>query len=99
MVVAQAIHGLIRANDALTVRLLGRRSTRHEDAAMLFRALIRQNRIPPEHAALRDIVVEAVAEKSEFDYKGAEVSQAQASRWLTKAERFLKAVERILAED
>lgn len=34
--VAQAIHALIRANDALTTKYLGKRSTRHEEASVLF---------------------------------------------------------------
>ena len=98
VVVAQAIHGLIRANDALTVHFLDRRSTRHEDAAKLFRELIRQNKIPGEHAGLRDVIVEAIADKSDFDYKGTEVSQAQAMRWLRKTERFLDSVDDVLGK-
>ena len=49
--IAQAIHAIIRSNDALTMRFLGRRSTRHDDAVVLFRELVRTDRIPPEFRA------------------------------------------------
>ena len=94
--VAQCIHGLIRANNALTVRFLGRRSTRHEDAALLFGELLRQHKIPAKHAALRSVLIRAVSEKSEYDYKGAAVSREAATRWLREAERFLEAARDIL---
>ncbi|RLG20350.1 hypothetical protein DRN67_00150 [Candidatus Micrarchaeota archaeon] len=39
---AEAIHAIIRANDALTMRLLNRKATRHDDMPFLFLELIRQ---------------------------------------------------------
>src|SRR5437870_4200842 len=63
VVVAQCIHALIRANDALTVRLLRRRSTRHEDAALLFGELVRLKKIPARFSNLRALLVRAVSEK------------------------------------
>ncbi len=53
VVVAQCIHALIRGNDALSVHYLRRRSTRHEDAALLFGELVRQGKISAKYAALR----------------------------------------------
>lgn len=96
--VAMAIHGLIKANDALTLRFLGRRSTRHEGAPKLFGDLIRRNKIDPRHAELRRLLIRAVAEKSEYDYKGTEVSKAEASRWVRDTERFIAAVKGILGQ-
>ncbi len=93
---AQCIHALIRANDALTVRLLGRRSTRHEDAALLFGELVRQKKIPAKYSDLRPVLVRAVSEKSEYDYKGIEVSRDMAARWMRQTERFVAAVREIL---
>jgi uncharacterized protein (UPF0332 family) len=94
--IAQAIHAVIRGNDALTVRFLGRRSTRHEDAIVLFRDLVRSRRISPEYASWRDLLVRALREKSDYDYKGVEASANDARRWLRDAERFLAAVRKIL---
>ncbi len=96
VVAAQCIHAMIRGNDALTVRYLGRRSTRHEDAALLFGELVRQHKIPPRHAELRGLLVRAISEKSEYDYKGSSLSRDAAARWLREAERFLGAVREIL---
>ncbi len=94
--VAQTIHALVRANDALTVRYLGKRSTRHEDAAALFGDLVKRGKIDPKFADLRRLLSKAAAEKSDFDYKGAEASRATAEWWLREGKKFLKAVREIL---
>ena len=94
--VAQAIHALIKANDALTVKYLGLRSKRHEDAARQFGDLIRQNKIDSKFADRRKLLTKAAAEKSDFDYKGVEVSKTTASGWLREVERFLEMVRTIL---
>jgi hypothetical protein len=96
VVVAQCIHALIKGNDALSVRYLGRRSTRHEDAALLFGELVRQRKIPTTYAGLRALLLRAVSEKSEYDYKGVPVGRDTAARWLRETERFLAAVRQIL---
>ncbi len=93
---AQAIHALIRANDALTFRFLGKRSTRHEDAASLFGDLIRQNKIEAKHAGLRSLLVRASAEKSEYDYKGTAAGKGEAARWIREVGRFIESVKAIL---
>ncbi len=96
VVVAQAIHALIRANDALALTFLKKRSTRHEDAAVLFGDLIRQGKVDPKYAPLRTLLTRAIAEKSEYDYKGREVGREAASRRLRDVERFLGATKEIL---
>jgi len=96
--VAQAIHALIRANDALTVKYLGKRSTRHEEASALFGDLIKRNKIDPKFSNLRRLLSKAAAEKSDFDYKGVEVGHATAARWLREVEGFLRAVHEILGK-
>src|SRR5438309_10015742 len=94
----QCIHALIRANDALTVRLLRRRSTRHEDAALLFGELVRLKKIPARFSNLRALLVRAVSEKSEYDYKGTEVSRDVAARWMRQPERFVARSARFFDE-
>jgi len=96
--VAQAIHALIRANDALTTKYLDKRSTRHEEAVVLFGDLIKRNKIDPKFSDLRKLLSKAAAGKSDFDYKGVDVSQATAARWLREVEQFLKAVHEILGK-
>jgi uncharacterized protein (UPF0332 family) len=94
--VAQAIHGLIKANDALTMRFLRRHSTRHEDAALLFRDIILQHKIDQKHAPLRKLLTESTSRKSEFDYGGAETGRNEAERWLRDVEKFVKTAREIL---
>jgi len=94
--VAQAIHAPIKANDALTVKYLGLRSKRHEDAAKLFGDLVKQSKIDPKFADRRKLLTKAAAEKSDFDYKGIEVSKTTATGWLREVERFLEMVRTIL---
>ena len=96
VVAALCIHSMIKANDALTLHFLGRRSTRHEDASKLFGELVRAHKIPPPHTQLRALLTDAISEKSEYDYKGREVSRTGALRWIRAAERFLSAVREIL---
>ena len=94
--VAMSIHAMIRANDALTMTFLKRRSTRHEDAGMLFGELIRQKKIDPKYANLRRVLATSISEKSEYDYKGAEVGRNEAVQWVRETERFISAVVEIL---
>ena len=67
--VAQSIHALIKANDALTMKYLGKRSTSHEGASILFGDLVKRRKIDPKFAGLRKLLTRAAAEKSDFDYK------------------------------
>ena len=94
--IAQAIHSIIRGNDALTVRFLRRRSTRHEDAVVLFRDLVKSRGIPSEYAGFRALLARALREKSEYDYKGTDAGANDARRWVRESEIFLDAVRKIL---
>lgn len=89
--VAQCIHSIIRANDALSMNFIGRRAVRHDDAPKLFLELISENKIPSKYANLRRTITDAVQLKSKVDYKGVEMSKADAKRWMNKAEKFLSA--------
>lgn len=92
--IAQAIHSIIKANDALTIKYLGELAHRHDEAPELFQKLITQNKIPSEEANYREIILRAVYEKSKFDYKGTPASRAKAKQWLNDAEKFLKLAEK-----
>ena len=97
VVIPQSIHALIKANDALTVRLLNRRSTRHEDAAVLFAMLVKQNKIESKYANLRDLLTRASATKSDYDYKGVEAGQDEARKWIREVEKFIEAARKMLS--
>ncbi|MEW5760367.1 MAG: hypothetical protein AB1779_06345 [Candidatus Thermoplasmatota archaeon] len=90
VIVAQAIHSIIRANDALTLKFLGKTGVRHDDAPELFLELVRTNKIPAKYADLRKkILIPAVKTKSIADYRGLKVSKADAENWVRLAEKFL----------
>ncbi len=96
VVVAQAIHSIIRANDALTVKFLGRQAMKHDDAQRLFLELVRLNKIPAKFADLRNIIISAVQMKSKADYKGVEISKNEAGKWIRNAEKFLSSAKECL---
>ncbi len=97
--VAQCIHSIIRSNDALTLKFLGRRAIKHLEAVDLFLQLVRLNKIPSKFADLRKTVLEpAIDTKSKADYKGIEFSKADAEKWIMLAEKFLAAAKESLGE-
>lgn len=93
VIVAQCIHSIIRANDALSMNFLGRQAIRHDTAPRLFLELIEENKIPLRYTNLRKTINDAVQLKSKVDYHGAEMSKADAKRWVNKAEKFLSAAK------
>lgn len=99
VMVAQAIHSIIRANDALTIKFLGKRALRHDDAPKLFLELVRENKIQAQYANLRkSVLFPAIQLKSKADYKGIITSKRDATNWISKAERFLRSVKECLKE-
>lgn len=89
VVAAQCIHSMIRANDALTLKYLKRRAERHDQAAVLFQELIRQNKLPASESGFRKLLIAAVQSKAGFDYGGMPVGKNDAERWLRDAGKFL----------
>ena len=96
--VAQSVHSIIRANDGLSLKFLGKHAGRHDEATGLFLRMIRLDVIPPRFADFRDTVIRpAVEMKSKADYKGVYASKADADRWIARAERFLEFVESLVS--
>lgn len=94
VVVAQAIHSIIRANDALTLRFLGKTAIRHDEAPELFLQLVRTNKIPAKYANLRKaVLIPAVKTKSRVNYRGIHISKADVEIWIRLAEKFLSATK------
>ncbi len=99
VVVSQSVHSIIRANDALTTRLLNKRAVKHDDASELFLDMIRRRMIPEKFSDLRmTIVIPAIQIKSKVDYKGAYSGKSDAERWIRNAEKFLSAAKECLSE-
>jgi hypothetical protein len=91
---ALAIHAVIKANDSLTTRFLGRVARRHEDAPALFLELVRRNYLPSEEARHRDTLAEAIREKSAADYHAEFFSKWDAEGLIRKVEKFVEMVEK-----
>lgn len=99
VIVAQCIHSIIKANDALPIKFLNRRAFRHDDAPQLFLRLVQLNKIPAKFSNLRTtILTPAVQLKSKADYKGIEVSKAEAEKWIRSAEKFLSSATECLEQ-
>lgn len=99
VVVAQCIHSIIKANDALTMKFLSKRAIKHQEAAELFLRLVRENKIPSRFSDLRKSILEpAIQTKSKADYKGLRASKTDAEKWTRLAERFFNMAVESLQE-
>jgi hypothetical protein len=86
---AQAIHAIIRANDALSLKFFGYKATRHDDAATLFAKLSREKKLPAGAERFRDLVADAMRDKSGADYGKSSFSLKDAHEYAEKTEKFL----------
>lgn len=90
---AMAIHSIIRANDALCLKFLNRKATRHDDAHMMFNRILNQGKLPAKEKEHAFAVARAMQNKSGADYGKMEFSQEQAKNTVNDAGEFLKMAE------
>ena len=89
--VAQCAHSLIRANDSLTIKFLGRKALRHDDTFPLFKELITGNHINPEYSRYQDVLKKWIkGEKPKAEYREKEYFKRDATTAFRDAEKFLK---------
>ncbi len=93
---AQAIHGIIRANDALMLHFYKVKPTRHDDAPAGFAKLIRENKVLKADEDLRNILTKAMLDKSGADYGKSRFSYKDAEWYAENAERFIAAAKKYL---
>lgn len=93
---AQAIHAIIRANDALCLKTLGHRATRHDDAATMYAQLVREGRLPEGAKHFRDLVSNAMRDKSGADYGKRSFSLENAKNYVEQTEQFIVIVKTAL---
>lgn len=91
---AQAIHAIIRANDALTLNFLKKKSTRHDDAPFLFLELIKHNKIEKQGEHFKHLLMKAMREKSGADYGKSSFSAGYAKNLLEEAREFIAMVKK-----
>lgn len=86
---AQAIHSIIRANDALCMKFMKHKPTRHEDAPRLLGKMVDQGKIKPVGRKFEHMLAKAMAGKSGADYGKADFKWGDAEFFVKKAEEFL----------
>jgi uncharacterized protein YfcZ (UPF0381/DUF406 family) len=90
---ALAIHAIIRANDAVTLKFLQIKSTRHDDASALFSKLVKKNKIPEEDIRFLALIERATADKSGADYGKSAFTYEDAKRYVEEAQEFVSAMK------
>lgn len=93
---AQSIHAIIRANDALSLGFLGHKPTRHDDAAVVFAKIIKQGRLPKEAEEFKELVADAMRDKSGADYGKKSFSYEDAEGYIGRAEHFIQMAKDLL---
>lgn len=91
--IAMLIHAIIKANDALTMKLLNQTARRHDDARRLFEDLIKRNLIKQQYAQYKQIIQDAINNKAKAEYRGSFFSKSDFEQLQRKAEnvsRWLK---------
>lgn len=90
---ALAIHAIIRANDALTLKYLQVKSTRHDDASALFSKLLRQNKLPDEDRRFMPLIQKATTDKSGADYGKSIFSYEDAKTYVEETQEFISVMK------
>ena len=93
---AQAIHAIIRANDALSLKFLGYKATRHDDAAAVFAKLAREGKLPDRARQFKELIANAMRDKSGADYGKASFSHEEAKEYVEQAESFVAIAKDVL---
>ncbi len=84
-----AIHSIIRANDALSLKFLGYKATRHDDAAAIFAKLSREGKLPATSGDFKGAVADAMRDKSGADYGKSSFSYENAKDYVERAGNFI----------
>ncbi len=91
---SQAIHAIIRANDALTLKFLGRKGTRHDDAPALFAYLMKHSFLAKADEKFASIIAGAMLKKSGADYGKESFTKRDAEKLALQAEDFVHAAKK-----
>lgn len=89
---ALAIHAIIRANDALSLRFLRAKGTRHDDAPAMFSKALQQGKLKSENRRFLRLLQKAMSDKSGADYGKKAFSRADARKYVEDAAEFVAAM-------
>lgn len=73
--------------------LLGIKPTRHDDAPLLFKRLIREGKLDEKHVKFYTLLHMALGAKSGADYGRADITRSDAEYFVKGAEEFIKMIE------
>ena len=93
---AEAIHAVVRANDALSLKFFRIKATRHDDAAVIFAKLVKQGKLQKGAERFMDLVASAMRDKSGADYGKGAFSFDDASWYVKQTEEFIAMVKEAL---
>lgn len=88
--VSMAIHSILKANDALTMKFMGLTARRHDDARRLFEELVKKNFIKAQYADYKHIIQDAINNKAKAEYRGGFFSKSDFESMKRDADKFLK---------
>ena len=90
---ALAIHAIIRANDALTLKFMNTKGTRHDSMPHMFEKLIREGKVRREESRFVRLLERAMSDKSSADYGKGTFRYEDAKKYVGYAEDFVSMVE------
>jgi len=93
---ALAIHAIIRANDAVSLKHLGIKATRHDDAPAIFSRLTQQGKLARENTRFLRLLQRAMKDKSGADYGKRVFHYEDAQKYVADAEEFISAAKGML---
>jgi len=88
-----AIHAIIRANDALTLKYENKKPTKHDDVPHIFKEIINKKSIGKENIRFVRLLEKAMEDKSGADYGKREFSYEEAKKYVDNAEEFVSAMK------
>ncbi len=90
---ALAIHAIIRANDAVSLKFLQIKATRHDDASAMFSKLLAQGKISGENRRFIRLLQKAMSDKSGADYGKSSFDYEMAKKYVEDAAEFVAAMK------
>jgi hypothetical protein len=89
---ALAIHAIIRANDAASLKFLRAKATRHDDAPAMFSKALQQGKLGSENRRFLRLLQKAMSDKSGADYGKKAFSHEDARKYVEDAAEFVAAM-------
>ena len=86
---ALAIHAIIRANDALCLKFLKLKPTKHDDVSHIFSDLIKHKKLAPTGKRFIKLLEDAMTDKSGADYGKEAFDCKDAKGYVEDAEEFV----------